>query len=168
MSIHLLVYELEGCSVLESGAGKSVFPLCQYNTITQMSEHYSNQPLSTLIGIGPGDIPVLWVAHVPVQINNPQVSLHFPIADIACEETLQGHPFLTLGQARLDFGNHRIVLFKEVHYFHVCKTRSGFNTGSTGIEVWLMRHDGGLYVVITLLVFNTCGFSYVIINIMFS
>ena len=42
MSIHMLVYELEVCAVLDSGARKSVFPLCQYNAITQMSDHYLN------------------------------------------------------------------------------------------------------------------------------
>lgn len=42
------------------------------------------------------------------------------VADIASDEVLLGHPFLIQAQARLDFGNHCIILFGEnVPYFHV-------------------------------------------------
>ena len=45
--------------------------------------------------------------------------MHFLVADITSEEALLGHPFLTQAQARLDFGNSRIILFgEEVPYFH--------------------------------------------------
>lgn len=71
--------------------------------------------VETLFGVGPGGIPVLGEAHIPVQINNRQVNVHFLVADIAGDEVLLGHPFLAQAQARLDFGNHRIVLFGECH-----------------------------------------------------
>src|SRR4029434_6161357 len=75
-------------------------------------------PIS-LLGVGPSDVPVIGEVHVPVQINNRQVTVHFLVADITSEEALLGHPFLTQAQARLDFGNSRIILFgEEVSYFH--------------------------------------------------
>ena len=118
-------------------------------------------------GVGPCDIPVLGVAYIPVQINNRQVSRYLLIADIAGEETLLGHPFLTHGLAHLDFGNHSIVLFEVVPYFPVpyCKPRSGFNTGFTGSHrVWLLWHGGWLYKVIRLFVIYTWEFSNVFIQ----
>ncbi|KAL7406654.1 hypothetical protein ABVT39_024094 [Epinephelus coioides] len=120
MSIHMSVHELDVCAVLDSGARKSVLSLRHYNAI-----HPNARPplqpsgVETLLGVGPGDVPVLGEAYIPVQINNRQVSVHFLVADIAGDEALLGHPFLTQAQARLDFGNRRIVLFgEEVPYFH--------------------------------------------------
>lgn len=120
MSIHMLVHELEVCAVLDSGAWKSVLPLRHYNAIhPDVWPPLHPSVVETLLGVGPGDIPVLGEAHSPVQINNRQVSVHFLVADIAGDEALLGHPFLTQAHARLDFGNHRIVLFgEEVPYFH--------------------------------------------------
>ncbi|XP_036001790.1 uncharacterized protein LOC118565513 [Fundulus heteroclitus] len=120
MSINMFVYELEVCAVLDSGARRSVMPLCHYNAI-HPDVRPSLQPseVETLLGVGPGDVPVLGEAHIPVHINNRQVSVHFLVADIAGDEALLGHPFLIQAQARLDFGNHRIVLFgEEVPYFY--------------------------------------------------
>ena len=119
INIHMIVYELEVCAVLDSGARKSVFPLCHYNAIhPDVRPPLQSSIVETLIGVGPGDIPVLGEAHIPVQINNRQVSVLFLVADIAGDEALLGHPFLSQAQARLDFGNQRIVLFgEEVPYF---------------------------------------------------
>lgn len=114
MAIYLLMHELEVCPVLDTGARRSVLPLHHYNAI-HSDVRPSLQPslVKTLLGVGPGDIPVLSEAYVLVQINSRQV-----IADIAGDEVLLGHPFLVQAQARLDFGNHRIVLFgEEVPYF---------------------------------------------------
>nr|XP_061825306.1 uncharacterized protein LOC133612154 [Nerophis lumbriciformis] len=119
MSIHMVVYGLEVCAVLDSGARKSVFPLRHYDAIhLDIRPPLQSSAVETLIGVGPGDIPVLGEAHIPVLINNRQVNICFLVADIAGDEALLGHPFLTQAQARLDFGNHRIVLFgEEVPYF---------------------------------------------------
>ncbi|XP_061754270.1 uncharacterized protein LOC133551511 isoform X2 [Nerophis ophidion] len=119
MSIHMVVYGLEVCAVLDSGSRKSVFPLHHYDAIhLDVRPPLQSSAVETLIGVGPGDIPVLGEAHIPVLINNRQVSICFLVADIAGDEALLGHPFLTQAQARLDFGNYRIVLFgEEVPYF---------------------------------------------------
>lgn len=75
--------------------------------------------MKTLLGVGPGDVPVVGEAHIPVKINNRQVSVHLLVADIAGDEALLAHPLLAQVQARLDFGNSRIVLFgEEVPCFH--------------------------------------------------
>ena len=74
--------------------------------------------MTTILRVGPDDIPVLGEADIPVQINNRQLSVHFLVADIVADEALLGHPFLIQAQA-LHFGNHCIVLFREeVPYVH--------------------------------------------------
>lgn len=95
-------------------------PLRHYNVIhPDVWPPLQPSTVKTPLGVGPGDVPVLVEAHFPVQIKNWQVSVHFLVADIAGDEALLSHPFLTKAQARLDFGNHRIVLFREeVSYFH--------------------------------------------------
>lgn len=120
MSIHMRIYELEVCAVLDSGARRSVLPLHHYNAIHQdMRPSLQSSIVETLLGVGPGDVPVLGEAKIPVSINNRQVEVDFVVADIASNEVLLGHPFLTQAGARLDFGKHRIVLFgEEVPYFH--------------------------------------------------
>lgn len=55
-----------------------------------------------LLGVGPGDIHVHSATKIPVSINNKQVTLQFLVTDIASDEALLGHPFLTQAQARLD------------------------------------------------------------------
>lgn len=114
------IYELEVCAVLDSGAGRSILPLRHYNAIHQdMRPPLQSSIVETLLGVGPGDVPVLGEAKIPVGINNRQVEVDFIVADIASNEVLLGHPFLTQAEARLDFGKHRIVLFgEEVPYFH--------------------------------------------------
>lgn len=42
--------------------------------------------------------------HIEVQLNNRQVSVHFLVADIADDEALLGHLFLTQAHAHLDLG----------------------------------------------------------------
>ncbi|KAK5623464.1 hypothetical protein CRENBAI_013776 [Crenichthys baileyi] len=75
--------------------------------------------VETLLGVGPGDVPVLGEAQLAVDINNRQVDVDFLVADIAGAEVLLGHPFLTQAGARLDFGDHRVILFgEEVPYYH--------------------------------------------------
>lgn len=70
-----------------------------------------------MLGVRPGAVPVLGEAHIPVQIDSCRVVVNFLVAEIAGDETLLGHPFLT--QARLDFGNQRIEMFgEEVPYYN--------------------------------------------------
>lgn len=107
------VHGLDVCAVLDSGARKNVFPLQHYNAIN-LDVQPTLQPstITALLGVRPGTVPVLGEAHI-----NRQVSLHFLIADIAGDEALLGHPFLTEAQV-LEFGNHRINLFGgEIPYF---------------------------------------------------
>uniref|UniRef100_A0AAV2K8I4 RNA-directed DNA polymerase n=1 Tax=Knipowitschia caucasica TaxID=637954 RepID=A0AAV2K8I4_KNICA len=120
MNIHMRIFELELCAVLDSGARRSVLPLHQYNAIHRdMRPPLRPSIVETLLGVGPGDVPVFGEAKVPVSINNRQVEVDFLVADIEGNEVLLGHPFLTQAEARLDFGKHRIVLFgEEVPYFH--------------------------------------------------
>lgn len=120
MNIHMRISELEVCAVLDSGARKSVLPLHQYNAIHQdVRPPLQSSTVETLLGVGPGDVPVLGEAKIPVSINNRQVEVDFLVADIEGNEVLLGHPFLTQAEARLDFGKHRIILFgEEVPYFH--------------------------------------------------
>lgn len=119
MNIRVFVHDLEVCAVLDSGARRNVFPLHLYNTIpSDVKPPLQPSKASWLIGVGPGNVPVLGEAHVSVRIDHCQVNVLFLVADIATEEILLGHPFLAQAQARLDFGNHRIVLFgEEVPYF---------------------------------------------------
>uniref|UniRef100_A0AAV2MLW5 Peptidase A2 domain-containing protein n=1 Tax=Knipowitschia caucasica TaxID=637954 RepID=A0AAV2MLW5_KNICA len=120
MSIHLRIFELDVCAVLDTGARRSVLPSCHYNAIHRgMRPHLSPSTVETLIGVGPGDVPVLGETKVPVNIHNRQVEVDFLVADIAGKDVLLGHSFLTQAEACLDFGKHRIVLFgEEVPYFH--------------------------------------------------
>lgn len=120
MNIHMRISELEVCAVLDSGARRSVLPLHQYNAIHQdVRPPLQSSIVETLFGVGPGDVPVLGEAKVPVSINNRQFEVDFLVADIEGNEVLLGHPFLTQAEARLDFGRHRIILFgEEVPYFH--------------------------------------------------
>ncbi|KAM3623655.1 uncharacterized protein V6R79_013858 [Siganus canaliculatus] len=120
MSVHIRVHEVEVCAVLDSGARKSVLPLCHYNAIRpDIRPPLQPSIVKTLLGVGPGDVPVLGETHIPVQINSRQVDVHFLVANISGDEALLGHPFLCQAQACLDFGNHRIMLFgEEVPYFH--------------------------------------------------
>ena len=69
--------------------------------------------------------PYSGIAHIPVQVNNHQVSVLFLVADIAGDKALLGHRFLSKAPARLDFENHRIVLFgEEVPYIDYKQTKS--------------------------------------------
>lgn len=119
ISFPMGVHGLNICAVLDSGARKDVSPLRHYNTIhPYVRPTLQHSTVETLLGVGHGDVPVLEETHIEVQLNNRQVSVHFLITDIAGNEALLGHPFLTEAQARLDFGNHRIELFgEEMPYF---------------------------------------------------
>lgn len=119
MSIHMRVRDLDVCAVLDSAAQKSVLPLCYYNAF-HPAEQPSLQPsiTKTLLGIGPGDVPVLGEAHIPVLINSHEVTVHFLVAYVATNDALLGHPFLVQAKAHLDYENQRIMLFGEtVPYF---------------------------------------------------
>ncbi|KAJ3588487.1 hypothetical protein NHX12_012079 [Muraenolepis orangiensis] len=87
-----------------------VLPLHRYNAVHPEVRPALQPPVVTsVVGIGPGDIPVVGEANFPVQINKRQVSIHFLVADIASEEALLGHPFLVQSKARLDYGTNRIA-----------------------------------------------------------
>ncbi|KAJ3581001.1 hypothetical protein NHX12_032607 [Muraenolepis orangiensis] len=114
MSILMLKNELEVFAVLDSGARKSVLPLHHYNAVhPEVRPPLQPSVVTSVVGIGPADIPVVGEANFPVQINKCQVSIHFLVADIASEEALLGHPFLVQSKARLDYGTNRMVLFGE-------------------------------------------------------
>ncbi|CAI5670379.1 unnamed protein product [Oreochromis niloticus] len=119
MSIPMRLYEVEVCAVLDSGARRSVLPLPYYNSIhPDVRPPLQPSVVETLLGVGPGDVPVLGEAQIPVSINNRQVDVDFLVADIAGNEVLLGHPFPTQAEARLDFDKRRIILFgEEVLYY---------------------------------------------------
>ncbi len=104
---------------LDSGARKRVLPLRHFSAIhPDVRPSFQPSVVKTLLGVGPGDIPVLGEAYILIQNNSRQVIMHFLVADIASDEVLLGHPFLVQAHARLDFGNHHIVLLgEEVPYF---------------------------------------------------
>ncbi len=62
---------------------RSVLPLCHYNAIHPYAQPLL-QPsdLKTVLGVGPGAMPVLGEANVPVQINSRQLVVNFLVADI--------------------------------------------------------------------------------------
>lgn len=146
MSIRLNLHGLEVCAVLDSGASKSVLPLHYFESVPPVGRApLQGSPIKTLLGVGPGDIPVLGEAHVPVQINKRMVTVHFLVADIRGEEVLLGHPFLVQAQAQLDFGKQQIVLFgEEVPYFSPC-----LNTQKLAVKVarTVVLEAGREYVV---------------------
>ncbi|MEQ2204331.1 hypothetical protein XENOCAPTIV_011529 [Xenoophorus captivus] len=124
MSIHMRLFELEVCAVLNSGAQRSVLPFHFYNAINPDTRHQLQPSMvETLLGVGPGDVPVLGEAQLAVSINNRQVDVDFLVADIAGTEALLGHPFLTQAGAHLDFGNHRIILSGEEVPYYQTETR---------------------------------------------
>ncbi|CAI5689901.1 unnamed protein product [Oreochromis niloticus] len=60
MSIPMLLYEVEVCAVLDSGARRSVLPLPYYNSIhPDVRPPLQPSVVETLLGVGPGDVPVL-------------------------------------------------------------------------------------------------------------
>lgn len=66
--------------------------------------------------------------------------MHFLVADIAGDDVLLGHPFLTQAHARLDFRSHRIALFGEkVPYF-----QSQSKPGTLAVTVaWTVLLEAG-------------------------
>ncbi|XP_077362008.1 uncharacterized protein LOC144006828 [Festucalex cinctus] len=119
MCIAVHLYELKVGAVLDSGARRSVLPLHYYNAIhPDVRPPLQPSAVETLVGVGPGEVPVLGEAQVPIEISNRQVTVDFVVADISGNEVLLGHPFLAGAEARLDFGRRRIVLFsEEVPYY---------------------------------------------------
>ncbi|MEQ2169726.1 hypothetical protein GOODEAATRI_028289 [Goodea atripinnis] len=81
MSMRL--YKLEVCAALDSGAQRSVLPLHYYNAI-HPDTRPSLQPsiMETLLGVRPGNVPVLGEAQIPVNIYNRQVDVNLLMADI--------------------------------------------------------------------------------------
>lgn len=102
--------------MLDSGARKNVFPLRPYIAIHPDVRHtLQHSTIDILLGVGSGDVPE---AHIEVQLNNRQVSVHFLVAEIAGDEALLGHLLLTKAQAHPNFENNRIELFgEEMPYF---------------------------------------------------
>ncbi|CAI5656958.1 unnamed protein product [Oreochromis niloticus] len=122
MSIPMRLYEVEVCAVLDSGAWRSVLPLLYYNSIhPDVRPPLQPSVVETLLGVGPGDVPVLGKAQIPVNIRylgQYQVDVDFLVADIAGNEVILGHPFLIQAEAHLDFGKRHIILFsEEVPYY---------------------------------------------------
>ncbi|KAJ3601150.1 hypothetical protein NHX12_032123 [Muraenolepis orangiensis] len=70
MSILMLKNELEVFAVLDSGARKSVLPLHHYNAVhPEVRPPLQPSVVTSVVGIGPADIPVVGEANFPVQIN---------------------------------------------------------------------------------------------------
>ncbi|KAL0160919.1 hypothetical protein M9458_044644, partial [Cirrhinus mrigala] len=121
MCIHLLLYDMEVCALLDSGARRSVLPRPCYETIK--ADERPPLKLSTvqaLQGISPSNVDVLGEVDVPVQVGTQTVSVNFIVADAAeGTEAILGHPFLEQARTRLDFGSQKIVLFGEqITYFN--------------------------------------------------
>ncbi|XP_026022288.1 uncharacterized protein LOC113021785 [Astatotilapia calliptera] len=146
MSIPMRLYEVEVCAVLDSGARRSVLPLPYYNSIhPDVRPPLQPSVVETLLGVGPGDVPVLGEAQIPVNINNRQVDVDFLVADIAGNEVLLGHPFLTQAEARLDFGKRRIILFgEEVLYY---QTEASTKSHAVRIARTVVVEPGQEYMV---------------------
>ncbi|CAI5671880.1 unnamed protein product [Oreochromis niloticus] len=146
MSIPMRLYEMEVCAVLDSGARRSMLPLPYYNSIhPDVRPPLQPSVVETLLGVGPGDMPVLGKAQIPVNINNRQVDVNFLVSDIAGNEVLLGHPFLTQAEARLDFGKRRIILFgEEVLYY---QTEASTKSHAMRIARTVVLEPGQEYMV---------------------
>ncbi|KAL1254816.1 hypothetical protein QQF64_012877 [Cirrhinus molitorella] len=121
MCIHLLLYDMEVCALLDSGARRSVLPRLCYETIkADVRPPLKLSTVQALQGISPINVNVLGEVDVPVQVGTQTVSVNFIVADVAEDtEAILGHPFLEQAWARLDFGSQKIVLFGEqIPYFN--------------------------------------------------
>ncbi|RXN37980.1 Retrovirus-related Pol poly from transposon [Labeo rohita] len=121
MCIHLLLYDMEVCALLDSGARRSVLPRLCYETIkADVRPPLKLSTVQALQGISPLNVDVLGEVDVPVQVGTQTVSVHFIVADVVeGTEDILGHPFLEQARARLDFGSQKIVLFGEqIPYFN--------------------------------------------------
>ncbi len=121
MCIHLLLYDMEVCALLDSGARRNVLPRLCYETINaDVRPPLKLSTVQALQGISPINVDVLGEVDVPVQVGTQTVSVNFIVADVAeGTEAILGHPFLEQARARLDFGSQKIVLFGEqIPYFN--------------------------------------------------
>lgn len=121
MCIHTLLYSMELCALLDSGARRNVLPRHCYETIHEgVRPPLELSTVQALQGIGPINVNVLGEVHVPIQVGTHTVSVNFIVADVTEDtETILGHPFLEQARARLDFGSQKIVLFGEqIPYFN--------------------------------------------------
>ncbi|KAL0202037.1 hypothetical protein M9458_000055, partial [Cirrhinus mrigala] len=121
MCIHLLLYDMEVCALLDSGARRSVLPLHCYETLkADVRPPLKLSTVQALQGISPLNVDVLGEVDVPVQVGTQTVSVNFIVADVAKgTEAILGHPFSEKARARLDFGSQKIVLFGEqIPYFN--------------------------------------------------
>ncbi|KAK3552131.1 hypothetical protein QTP86_001505 [Hemibagrus guttatus] len=120
MCIHTLLYDMEVCALLDSGARRSVLPRHCYETIkADVRPPLKLSTVHALQGISPINVEVLGEVDVPIQIGTHTVSVNFIVADVAeGTEAILVHPFLEQARARLDFGSKKIVLFGEqIPYF---------------------------------------------------
>ena len=130
------------------------------------------QPFTTktLIGVGPDDIPVIGVAHVPVQINIRQLSMHFLVADIAGEQKLQVcHSWLKAKHA-LTLETTALCCSRECvpSFLTANPTRVSVPVPPVPTECGCIHQDMvDSYKVIALLIFNKCSVNYSF-NIMYS
>ncbi len=121
MCIHLLLYDMEVCVLLDSGTRRNVLPRLCYETINaDVRPPLKLSTVQALQGISPINVDVLGEVDVPVQVGTQTVSVNFIVADVAeGTEAILGHPFLEQARARLDFGSQKIVLFGEqILYFN--------------------------------------------------
>ena len=130
------------------------------------------QPFTTktLIGVGPDDIPVIGVAHVPVQFNIRQLSMHFLVADIAGEQKLQVcHSWLKAKHA-LTLETTALCCSRECvpSFLTANPARVSVPVPPVPTECGCIHQDMvDSYKVIALLIFNKCSVNYSF-NIMYS
>ncbi|KAL0162302.1 hypothetical protein M9458_041698, partial [Cirrhinus mrigala] len=96
MCIHLLLYDMEVCALLDSGARRSMLPRLCYETIkADVRPPLKLSTVQALQGISPLNVDVLGEVDVPVQVGTQTVSVNFVVADVAeGTEAILGHPFL--------------------------------------------------------------------------
>ncbi|XDV17606.1 hypothetical protein PO909_023440 [Leuciscus waleckii] len=115
MCVKILIYELEMCALLDSGARRNVLPLHVFNSIpTESRTPIKPSVAQVLQGIGPSGLAVLGEVNLPVQVGSRATNVNFIIADTTENtEVILGHPFLHQTSAQLDYGRREITLFGE-------------------------------------------------------
>ena len=115
MCVKILIYGLEMCALLDSGARRNVLPLHLFNAIpTESRPPIEPSVVEVLQGIGPGGLAALGEVNLPVQVGSRATNVNFIMADTAeSTEVILGHPFLHQTSAQLDYGRREITLCGE-------------------------------------------------------
>ena len=115
MCVKILMYGLEMCALLDSGARRNVLPLHLFNAIpTESRPPIEPSVVEVLQGIGPGGLAALGEVNLPVQVGSRATNVNFIMADTAeSPEVILGHPFLHQTSAQLDYGRREITLCGE-------------------------------------------------------